>query len=316
MLLSRRRLELPAGSHGKEPHHVHVCARRGSQRYRARRRTDNAGGALIHRFDGSAKSTPVLRFQWKVGNVIARSDPTTKAGDDYAARIYVTFAYDPRAATMREKAENSVAHMLYGETPPHAALSYVFTRTRSAATASSPVRTHRVKSWWSMTILGQSASGGSSNAISTTTTGAPSTRNPPAFRGSPDGGHRQHRRARPLALRRYHAAGTLNWVPRGGCVQCGVIFNAASTPQDAIRASACSCPAILHRPAQRRQLAAQTISFRPVFGVAGRPACIGNARTSAGNILDLGYPARKSKTERFVELEQGGFLHALPRGPT
>ena len=106
---------------------------------------DNAGGALIHRFDGSAKSTPVLRFQWKVGNVIARSDPTTKAGDDYAARIYITFAYDPARATMREKAENSVAHMLYGETPPHAALSYVFTHKVSRDSIITSPYTHRVK---------------------------------------------------------------------------------------------------------------------------------------------------------------------------
>ena len=97
---------------------------------------------------------------------------------------------------MREKAENSVAHMLYGETPPHAALSYVFTHKVSRDSIITSPYNHRVKSWWSMTILGQSASGGSSNAMSTTTTDAPSMRNQPAFRGSPDGGHRQHRRAR------------------------------------------------------------------------------------------------------------------------
>ena len=106
---------------------------------------DNAGGALIHRFDGSARATPILRFQWKVGNVVARSDPTTKAGDDYAARIYVTFAYDPARATVREKAENSVAHMLYGETPPHAALSYVFTHKVPRDTIVTSPYTQRVK---------------------------------------------------------------------------------------------------------------------------------------------------------------------------
>ena len=64
--------------------------------------------------------SPILRFQWKVGNVVARSDPTTKAGDDYAARIYVTFAYDPARATVREPRLRTVLPALfYGETPPH-----------------------------------------------------------------------------------------------------------------------------------------------------------------------------------------------------
>lgn len=106
---------------------------------------DAAAGALIYRFDASAKATPMLRFGWKVGNLIASSDPKTKAGDDYSARIYVTFAYDPERATVREKAENSVAHMLYGETPPHAALAYVFTHKLPAGTIVTSPYTQRVK---------------------------------------------------------------------------------------------------------------------------------------------------------------------------
>ncbi len=106
---------------------------------------DNAAGGLVHRFDGSARSTPMLRFQWKIGNVISKSDPASKSGDDYAARIYITFAYDPERATVREKAENSFAHMLYGETPPHAALTYVFTHKVSRDTIITSPYTQRVK---------------------------------------------------------------------------------------------------------------------------------------------------------------------------
>jgi hypothetical protein len=86
-----------------------------------------AAGALGVRMDGDAKSTPHLRFKWRVGDLIESSDPTTKAGDDYSARIYVTFAYDPERTTLKEKTENVFARTLYGETPPHAALAYVFT---------------------------------------------------------------------------------------------------------------------------------------------------------------------------------------------
>ena len=104
-----------------------------------------AAGALIYRFDGDAQINSILRFKWKVGGLIASSDPRTKGGDDYAARVYVTFAVDPERAGVREKAENAVALALYGETPPHAALSYVFTHKAALGTVITSPYTQRVK---------------------------------------------------------------------------------------------------------------------------------------------------------------------------
>jgi Protein of unknown function (DUF3047) len=106
---------------------------------------NSSAGALGVRMDADAKLTPNLRFKWRVGELIESSDPTTKAGDDYSARIYVTFAYDPERATLKEKTENVFARTLYGETPPHAALAYVFThRAKQNQIITSPF-TARVK---------------------------------------------------------------------------------------------------------------------------------------------------------------------------
>jgi len=104
-----------------------------------------AAGALIYRFDGDARINSILRFKWKPGKLIATSDPRTKSGDDYVARIYVTFAFDPERTTIREKTENSIAQALYGETPPHAALSYVFTHKAALGTLITSPYTQRVK---------------------------------------------------------------------------------------------------------------------------------------------------------------------------
>ena len=106
---------------------------------------DAAAGALIYRFDADARYSSVLRFKWKPGNLIATSDPRTKAGDDYAARIYITFATDQDRAGVKEKAENAVARVLYGETPPHAALSYVFTQKAAQGSIITSPYTQRVK---------------------------------------------------------------------------------------------------------------------------------------------------------------------------
>ena len=106
---------------------------------------DAAAGALTYRFDADAHVSSILRFKWKPGNLIATSDPRTKAGDDYVARIYITFATDTEQASVREKAENAVARVLYGETPPHAALSYVFTQKAAQGSIITSPYTHRVK---------------------------------------------------------------------------------------------------------------------------------------------------------------------------
>ena len=104
-----------------------------------------AAGALIYRFDGDARINSILRFKWKPSSLIASSDPRTKGGDDYVARIYVTFAFDPERTTIREKTENTVAQVLYGETPPHAALSYVFTHKAALGAIITSPYTQRVK---------------------------------------------------------------------------------------------------------------------------------------------------------------------------
>ena len=104
-----------------------------------------AAGALIYRFDGDARTSSILRFKWKVGGLIATSDPRTKGGDDYVARIYVTFAVDPERASIKERAENAIVNALHGETPPHAALSYVFTHKAALGTIITSPFTQRVK---------------------------------------------------------------------------------------------------------------------------------------------------------------------------
>jgi hypothetical protein len=104
-----------------------------------------AAGGLIFRVDGDARVDSVLRFKWKPGNLIASSDPRTKSGDDYVARVYVTFAYDPDRAGVKEKTENAIARLLYGETPPHAALSYVFTHKAAIGSIITSPFTKRVK---------------------------------------------------------------------------------------------------------------------------------------------------------------------------
>jgi hypothetical protein len=60
---------------------------------------------------------PVLRWRWKVENVLAAGDVHSKAGDDYPARIYVTFEYDPDSVGLWRKVRYLAARQIFDELP-------------------------------------------------------------------------------------------------------------------------------------------------------------------------------------------------------
>ena len=63
-----------------------------------RAEAEASASALYRPLDLDPRVHRVLSWRWKVEGVLARSDPRRKAGDDYAARVYVTLRYDPATA--------------------------------------------------------------------------------------------------------------------------------------------------------------------------------------------------------------------------
>lgn len=56
-------------------------------------KSHGAASGLILETDYDAQKFPILSWTWKIDNTIATGDSRTKAGDDYAARIYVVFPH-------------------------------------------------------------------------------------------------------------------------------------------------------------------------------------------------------------------------------
>jgi hypothetical protein len=89
--------------------------------------TANASASgLIHSIDADPRRTPVLRWRWKVERLISKADVARKQGDDYPARIYVAFAYDPSRASLGQRIKYEAARLIYGEYPPHSGLNYIW----------------------------------------------------------------------------------------------------------------------------------------------------------------------------------------------
>jgi hypothetical protein len=81
------------------------------------------------------KIYPVLSWCWKINRIIEKGDETKKQGDDYAARIYVTFKYDPERSTLWERTKYGTVKLFYGQYPPKAAINYVWANHLEKGTA-------------------------------------------------------------------------------------------------------------------------------------------------------------------------------------
>ncbi len=68
---------------------------------------------------------PRVQWRWKVQNLIQKGNVHRKEGDDYPARIYITFAYDPNKVGFVKKAKYSAARLLFGDIPI-AAINYIW----------------------------------------------------------------------------------------------------------------------------------------------------------------------------------------------
>lgn len=72
------------------------------------------------------KEYPIIQWQWKVSNILKAGDVSKKEGDDYPARIYVTFQYDSAKVGLFGKAKYEAAKLIYGQYPPLGAINYIW----------------------------------------------------------------------------------------------------------------------------------------------------------------------------------------------
>jgi hypothetical protein len=72
------------------------------------------------------KEYPVIEWRWKVENILQKGDVSKKSGDDYPARLYITFKYDSSRVGFFEKAKFETIRLIYGQYPPIGAINYIW----------------------------------------------------------------------------------------------------------------------------------------------------------------------------------------------
>ena len=72
------------------------------------------------------RTYPWLVWSWKIKHVLEKGDLRSKDGDDYPARVYVAFAFDPDQAGIWARLRHKGASMAAGRELPGSALNYIW----------------------------------------------------------------------------------------------------------------------------------------------------------------------------------------------
>ena len=88
--------------------------------------SEASASGLIRDIQIDPQEYPIVRWRWKVSNILKKGNVHRKDGDDYPARLYITFKYDPRMLSFSERLKYQAAKMWYGEYPPLAAVNYIW----------------------------------------------------------------------------------------------------------------------------------------------------------------------------------------------
>ncbi|MFV2059431.1 MAG: DUF3047 domain-containing protein [Gammaproteobacteria bacterium] len=105
------------------------------------------GGAsgILKKVNIDPKKFPILKWRWNINNILQKADINTKQGDDYPARIYVTFDYDINKLASGDRFKAKMYALMHGELPPLATLNYVWDNKSAIGTIQSNAYSTRVK---------------------------------------------------------------------------------------------------------------------------------------------------------------------------
>lgn len=88
--------------------------------------SEAASAGLTREIRINPKEYPIVQWSWKVINVFKKGDVSKKEGDDYPARLYITFEYDAGRVGILKKAQYEAVRLLYGQYPPLGAINYIW----------------------------------------------------------------------------------------------------------------------------------------------------------------------------------------------
>jgi hypothetical protein len=96
--------------------------------------SNNAFGAVAHTLDADPASSPILAWRWKIDRVVQGAQMHTKEGEDFAARVYVSFDYPLEKLSAGTRTKLRLARAFFGFVPA-VAICYVWDNRHPPGTA-------------------------------------------------------------------------------------------------------------------------------------------------------------------------------------
>ena len=88
--------------------------------------TCSASGLLYPLEHGVLMRRPMLSWEWRIDDDLEIPDHRSRAGDDFAARVYVIFEFQPERASPWERLRHRALRAIFGVELPGRALNYVW----------------------------------------------------------------------------------------------------------------------------------------------------------------------------------------------
>ena len=110
-----------------------------------RAESSDAASGLIRRVRIDPGKYPWISWSWKVDGPVSGGDLRKKAGDDYAARLYITFRYEPERFGFFARRRFEAARLLTGSYPPGGAINYIWGNRAPVGTVAENAYEERVR---------------------------------------------------------------------------------------------------------------------------------------------------------------------------
>jgi hypothetical protein len=113
----------------KIPLHTRYVIAENEGRKAVRAEADASYANVVHALNADVSGTPILTFAWRVDRFPAKSDLTTKAGDDLAAKVCVLFDVPLERLSFLDRTKVQLGRHLFDPQLPPATICYVWDRT-------------------------------------------------------------------------------------------------------------------------------------------------------------------------------------------
>jgi hypothetical protein len=104
-----------------------------------------SASGLMREIEVDPREYPLIQWRWRIDNVLAAGNPARRDGDDYPARIYITFKYEPERLSPLERAMYTLARAFSGRDLPYAAISYIWESKLPRGTLLTSAYTERLR---------------------------------------------------------------------------------------------------------------------------------------------------------------------------